>query len=100
MSQTIENTTAAGTGPVDRPVGRRVEEHDAIERLRARFDASYGEMADVMRAALAWRSKWADYQRPYNAQMEQPVLESDVDAAECRMLEAVRSYARSKTPNK
>jgi hypothetical protein len=71
-------------------------QHAAMQRMRERFDARYGDLADVMRAALAWRSAWADWQRPHNAQMEVPVTEADVDAAEGRMLEAVQAVALRK----
>ena len=71
------------------------QDNAALNRIRARFDAQYGELAPVMRAALAWRSKWADFQRPYNAQMQRPVTDGDVDEAESTLLRAVQEYARN-----
>ena len=76
--------------------GQDNQAQTTMHRIRARSDDRYGDLADVMRAALAWRSKWEDHQRPHNRQAEHPVMETDVDAAEWHFMEAVRVYKRGK----
>lgn len=66
-------------------------EHPAARRMRERFEAKYGSLADVMRAANGWRTTYMNWQRPYNMQMQEPVTEDDVEAAEGAMLDAVRA---------
>ncbi len=98
----VLNDGAAATAPSE--LGRNIaeyrgakaapsDEHPAARRMRERFEGKYGDLSDVMRAASGWRKAWADWQRPFNHAMEQPVTEEDVEAAEMAMLAAVRSLA-------
>jgi hypothetical protein len=66
------------------------DEHPAARRIREQFDRKYGDLSGFMRCALAWRSAWEDFRRPYNMQMERPVTEEIVEQAERGMLLAVR----------
>lgn len=73
--------------------GALTDEHPAVRRMRERFEAEHGDLADVVRAAQAWHRKWCDFDRPYNRDMEHPVLEPDVDAALDELKAAVRAFA-------
>ena len=83
-------------GPVDRTDGKVGEEHPAARRMRERFEAKYGAEANVMRAVFAWEAVVADFNRPYNQDMETPVTDTDVATAESEMLAAIRLYGAQK----
>jgi hypothetical protein len=65
----------------------------AAVRVRQRFEEKYGDMSDVVRAINAWQRTVEDYNRACNRDMERPVTDQDVDAAESAMLHAIRQYA-------
>ncbi len=84
--------------PADVPLPE--PEHPAAKRLRERFEAKYGDLSDVVRAALAWRHSWADFHSSFNRVLEQPVTETTVESkGEC-LLQAIRhhreAYAQAK----
>lgn len=45
-----------------------------------------------MSAILHWRMVVADFHRPYNRDMETPVTNADMEAAELEMLAEIRRY--------
>lgn len=71
-------------------------EHPAAGLMREQFEAKYGEESQVMRAILHWRNVVADFHRPYNSEMEAPVTNADMDAAESEMLTEIRRYGVQK----
>ena len=72
------------------------EEHPAARRMREKFEAQYGAESTVMRAILHWRNVVADFHRPYNSDMETPVTNADMEAAELEMLAEIRRYGVQK----
>lgn len=67
-------------------------EHPAARRMREQFEAKYGDLSDVMRAINQYRNTVEDFRRPYNRDMESPVTNADLDAAEESMLAEIRRY--------
>lgn len=74
------------------------QEHPAARRMREQFEAKYGDLSDVMRSINNWRSTVEDFRRPCNSDMESPVTNADMDAAEEVMLAEIRRYAGRSTP--
>lgn len=69
------------------------QEHPAARRMREQFEEKYGDLSDVMRSINRWRNTVEDFRRPCNADMESPVTNADMDAAEESMLAEIRRYA-------
>ena len=67
-------------------------EHPAARRMREQFEAKYGDLSDVMRAINQYWNTVEDFRRPYNRDMESPVTNADLDAAEESMLAEIRRY--------
>ena len=66
-------------------------EHPSARRMRLAFEAKYGRLSALMRAANHWfnvRTEWND---AWNRDREKPITEDDVAAAERAMLDAAAS---------
>jgi len=98
-AEQLEAYRRASAAPQAAPVPAPSDdgEHPAARRIRESFEQKYKDLAGVMRTILAWRHAWAEYQRPYNRDMQEPVTEDQVDQAERGMLTAIRGYAAART---
>lgn len=68
------------------------DEHPAARRMREQFESKYGDLSDVMRAINHYWNTVEDFRRPYNSEMESPVTNADMDAAEEAMLAEIRRF--------
>lgn len=77
------------------PAWRRLpaDTHLIARQMHKEFDEKYGDMSGVMRAVNAYRNVVERFRRPFNSDMDDPVTNSDVDAAEAEMLRNIRTEA-------
>ena len=66
--------------------------------MREKFEAKYGDLSNVMRSINNWRNTVEEFRRPCNRDMETPVTNADLDAAEESMLAEIRRYAGKPAP--
>lgn len=77
------------------PTWRRLPADTCLiaRRIHQEFDEKYGDMSGVMRAVNAYRNVVESFRQPFNSEMENPVTNNDVDAAEAEMLRNIRTEA-------
>lgn len=66
------------------------EEHPTVKNMRLKFEAKYGDMADVMRAMNHWYNTRTEWNAPYNLDREKPITEDDLETALQEVFAAVR----------